>query len=122
MAEIQLIPILQNITLAWIIVYFVSTAISMTWYFQLCSFAGKPISRPALFVIIVVIPFYLITPFVIAAIVAARLCHNANFWTNYKFYTVATIYGSPLATERFGERSIFPSDYFTRVFKRFKFK
>lgn len=122
MAEIQFIPILKGITLGWLILYLVSTMISLTWYIQLCLFAGKSVSTAGIMVIIIILPFYLIIPFILAALTAARLCRENDFWINYKYYTVATIYGKKLAAERFGERAIFPSDYFTKVFKRFKFK
>jgi len=71
---------------------------------------------------IVVMPFYITIPFIAIALVVAAICPEPNFWKNYKYYTVATIYDRDHANQLFGERSIFPKGYLVQKLQRFKIK
>jgi len=101
--------LLEGLTLSWLIVYCLSTTVSLVWYLSLCSFAKKEYSRIGFFIVVVIMPFYIIIPFMALALCAAYLCPKKDFWTNYKYYNVAAVYGREQANKLFGERTIFTS-------------
>ncbi|PIR94085.1 hypothetical protein COT97_03295 [Candidatus Falkowbacteria bacterium CG10_big_fil_rev_8_21_14_0_10_39_11] len=107
--------IIELILRYWLIVYIISTALSLTWYLAICYWSHRWPSWLILLAVFTVLPFYVLLPINLLAI-CAGLKHrkDTGIFKGYRYYNVRLLFRQETADRIYGEHDIVPLRYFQK--------
>jgi len=106
-------------TTFWSIFVLLCTTVTIAlWWLYMLRIARLPFRWVVFVPVLLLVPTYLVAPLMILALVAALFAKQPGFYTNFRYYLVAMVFGSARAASIYGERSVLPSDYLSRKFKK----
>lgn len=103
---------LETVGVWYVIVTLINTVIVTLWFWSVSRAAKKPMIRWKTLIVVAFLPVYIVIILTIAALIAAWICPSKGYWTNYKYYLVATVYDREHATTLFGERQLQIKNFF----------